>query len=120
MNRDPGGIAAPPSTKTRLTRKQLTDLAFRVRAGVQGHMLVCLCAYPIEKADNETGHDEYCPGHRHLLWQRQIAARRGDPPPPDVVMPSSSTHGPVCPTCQLPARSDGNCDECQPKLGGVA
>jgi hypothetical protein len=58
--------------------------AFRVRAGMIAVLQSCLCTYPVENHDTETGHAFECPGHHHEMKYRELeamAAASAEPPP---------------------------------------
>lgn len=59
-----------------MTARQRRDEAYRMRAGLVGDLLSCVCEYPLTKAKTSTEHDEHCPTHyaitqRHKREQEQ-------------------------------------------------
>jgi hypothetical protein len=49
--------------------------AFRVRAATIGELQSCLCCYPLQVADTESHHPEWCPSH--ALYKSSERAKAG-------------------------------------------
>lgn len=47
--------------------RRVREAAFHERAFIQGQLGSCLCSWPLEKAETESGHPEWCPAHHLLL-----------------------------------------------------
>lgn len=101
-------------------RKDIEERAFRFRAGTIGLLSLCDCAYPLELANTSTGHDVTCRGNGATMAALTMAEHRGEPPPATLVVEMPAPAGPLCSTCRLPTEREGNCDECQLKIGGIA
>lgn len=73
-------ISFDPQLRKRLaagTPRTVLDRAFRIRAGLQGALASCLCAYPVVEHATSSGHDERCPAHAIIESQwRAMEAQR--------------------------------------------
>jgi hypothetical protein len=98
MNRDPGGIGAPPSAHLRRGthrrgRAAAEQLGARMRAALVGELLSCDCAFGAEMADTSTGHELDCPAHGVAIVQQRIALSKNEPAPLTVVRPAQKPGG---------------------------
>lgn len=46
--------------------RRVREEAFRARAKIIGVLSACLCGYPTQKTETDSGHSDWCPSH-HLL-----------------------------------------------------
>jgi hypothetical protein len=58
--------------------KAIRYAAFKTRSRIQALMHQCLCCYPLEIADTESQHDEWCPAHALFLSFKIVDERAND------------------------------------------
>jgi hypothetical protein len=61
--------------RERAQSKALREEAFRVRAGMQAVIQMCLCCYPLVLAETESQHEDWCPAHETFLSMKSVAER---------------------------------------------